>query len=79
MESHGNWTRTVIFSTKLLNKDLILEDVDLKIQNMPWTPGELCFTPPFATDGTTVLGHLPEQIFQKKQFNLKYLKYFLPT
>lgn len=60
MESRGNWTKPVIFSTKLLNKDLILEDADLEIQNMPWTAGELCFTSPFATDGTTVLGHLPE-------------------
>lgn len=53
------WTGIVIFTIKLLNKDLILEDADLQIQNMSWPAGELCFTPPFATDGTTVLGHLP--------------------
>lgn len=60
MEAYDKWTRTVIFTIKLFNKDLILEDADLQIQNMPWTAGEFCFIFTFATDGTTVLGHLPE-------------------
>lgn len=54
------WTGIVIFTIKLLSKDLILEEADLQIQNMPWPAGEFCFTSPFATVGATLLGHLPE-------------------
>lgn len=64
MESHGNGTRTIIFSTKLLNKDSsrIPQNrgwwfIDSKYALESWKA--LCFPSVLATDETTVLGNVP--------------------
>lgn len=76
MESHGNSTRIINFSTKLLNKDSsrVQGLIDSKYALESWRA--LCFPSVLATDEMTVPGSVPGLDIPEK---LVMLMWFVST